>query len=99
MNTIGYNAELMDAITDNYDKCAIEINGAVEKLFEAKTGLQSNYKGQGTDIVDDALEKLREHLQLLEECMSQTGKYVTCTKETAETMDNTLAESWKGQTK
>lgn len=96
MSTIGYNAELMDEITANYDKCASEINSIIDKLAEIKSGLQSNYKGQGTDVVEDTLEKIRAHLQLLEVCISQTGKYVTCTREAAETMDSTLATSWEG---
>ena len=93
MSTIGYNAELMNAITANYNECAMRIDTAISKLVEAKNGLQSNYEGQGSYVANDVFVKTEQHLSLLKDCLVQAGKYVAYTKETATSTDIHVGEN------
>lgn len=90
------SGELLDEISDIYNKAAEIIEEAVLKVDYSKTEMQTSYRGLGEDLVVNSIVKLKEHLELLEEFLIQTKEYVQYTKETIQTTDEALANEIGG---
>jgi len=92
-----YDPEHMAEISKKYKGCADSTKLIIDKLDTAKAGFLDNYKGQSDDTAPDLYAKLKEHMELLQQCFAQMETYVTYTKDTMVALDENQASQMKGE--
>ena len=91
--TVCQDTELLEEIAIKYDEAADKIEDAIKKTEQTRTEMLADYAGQGKDLSDDAFKKLKEHLELLKECLVQISSYISYSKDTLDSTDKGLGKT------
>jgi uncharacterized protein YukE len=87
-----YNVEHMEEISLHYKQCSDSASLAINNIDSAKVSFLTNYKGQSDDTALELYDKIKEHMELLRDSLTQMQNYVTYTKETMVAADMSVSE-------
>lgn len=93
MTPITYDPAFMDEVSSKYADCATAIAAAIAHLDKVKSSFEQSFEGQSEQITLDTYAKIKEHLELLQMCFIQTGRYVTTAKVTMQFVDRVKAKA------
>ena len=64
-----YDPEHMDEICSKYKQCAEYADQAINNLERLKANFFGNYQGQASEMAEDLYNKIKEHTELLRDCL------------------------------